>query len=107
MEDNYKKASEIVKKYHQEHLLDFYDELDDDEKEQLCNQIINIDFEQIFNLYEISKINEDIPISAIDPLHYYIKDKFTEKELTYYSTIGENSIKNHEFAVVTMAGGQR
>ena len=54
-----------------------------------------------------SKINEDIPISAIDPLHYYIKDKFSNDEILYYTAIGEESIKNHEFAVVTMAGGQR
>lgn len=106
MNDNYNKANEIVKKYHQEHLLDFYDELDDDEKNSLCNQICNIDFEQIFNLYETSKTNEDIPISAIDPLHYFVKEKLSNEEKDYYCKLGEEAIKNHEFAVVTMAGGQ-
>ncbi len=107
MVENYEKSKEIVKKYHQEHLLSFYDELNADEQKLLCNQICNIDFKQIFELYEHSKINEDIPVSSIDPLDYYIKDKLTKEQIDLYTQLGEASIKNHEFAVVTMAGGQR
>ena len=107
MVKNYEKAKEIVKKYHQERLLSFYDELDTDEQNLLCDQICSIDFDQIFELYEHSKINEDIPVSSIDPLDYYIKDKLTKEQIDLYTQLGEASIKNHEFAVVTMAGGQR
>ena len=106
MVENFEKTKEILKKYNQEHLLSFYDELDEDKKNLLCNQICNMDFEQIFNLYEKSKSSEDIPISAIDPLDYYIKDKLSKEEFDFYTNIGETCIRNNQFAVVTMAGGQ-
>ena len=106
MEENFRKAKEIVDKYHQEHLLSFYDELDDDEKNKLCDQICHIDFDQIFGLYEASKTNEVIPESSISPLNYFIKDKLSKDDLAIYSKYGEDVIKNNKFAVVTMAGGQ-
>ena len=38
---------QILKKYNQEHLLNFYDELTEPEKETLLSQIHNIDFDKI------------------------------------------------------------
>jgi len=104
---NLQVAKEILKKYNQEHLLRFYDELNDDEKEFLVNQICNIDFDQIFSLYEASKIDEVIPTKLIEPLSYKEKYKLSDDESTYYSIIGTDAIKSNKFAVVTMAGGQR
>lgn len=106
MEDYFNKAKEIVHKYHQEHLLNFYDELDTDEQLKLCNQICSIDFDQIFNLYEASKIDEIIPESSISPLSYFIKNNISNDEFLNYTNYGEIAIKNNELAVVTMAGGQ-
>ena len=40
MIENYEKAKKILEEYHQEHLLLFYDELDDKQKEYLINQIL-------------------------------------------------------------------
>ena len=107
MVKNLKIAKEILKKYNQEHLLLFYDELNNDEKEFLINQICSINFENIFNLYEASKIDEIIPINTIEPLDYTEKYKLSKDESTYFSIIGEDIIKQNKFAVVTMAGGQR
>ena len=47
MNEKYEKAKELVKKYHQEHLLKFYDELDADKKKELVDQILSIDFDLI------------------------------------------------------------
>lgn len=105
--DNFQKAKKILIKYKQEHLLAFYDELDNKEKEFLVNQILRINFQQIFNLYEASKTDEVIPTNSIEPLPYIDKSKLSEKDIFYYTNIGENCIKNNQFAVVTMAGGQR
>lgn len=104
--DNFLKAKNILKKYNQEHLLNFYNELDDEQKEFLLNQILRIDFKQIFDLYEASKIDEVIPCNLIEPLHYFDKTKMTCDEINMYTQIGEEYIKRCEFAVVTMAGGQ-
>ena len=46
---------EILKKYNQEHLLYFYDELSEEEKNKLINQILTIDFDKILNIYKNKK----------------------------------------------------
>lgn len=106
MDDKIKIAKEILKKYNQEHLLYFYDELSEEEKNILINQILNIDFEKIINLYLNSKRNEILSDIEISPLPHIEKDKLTDKELDYYTQIGEAVIKNNQVAIVTMAGGQ-
>lgn len=106
MIDNYERAKSILAEYHQEHLLNFYDELDDTNKELLVNQICRIDFEQIFDLYEASKIDEVIPPSFIEPLRYKVKAQLSNDEIAYYEAIGMDAILHLKCAVVTMAGGQ-
>lgn len=104
--DSLKKAEKILKKYHQEHLLNFYDELDDAEKEKLLNQICSINFDEIFNLYEASKVDEQIPENLIKPIPYIDKKQLSKSKILDYMKIGEDIIINNEFAVVTLAGGQ-
>lgn len=106
MEDKLKNAKDILKEYNQEHLLYFYDELSEEEKNMLINQILNIDFEKIINLYNNSKIDEDLSNVEISPLSHIEKDKISEKDLDYYIQIGEAIIRSNQVAVVTMAGGQ-
>ena len=103
--DKYNKCKNILKKYNQEHLLDFYDLLDDNKKEQLLNQILNIDFEEIVQLYKNSYIEPEIH-DEITPIAYFDRTKLSEEEIDYYHEIGLESIKNKEFAVITLAGGQ-
>lgn len=107
MLQNYELAKDILKKYHQEHLLNFYDELNNDEQEALINQICNIDFKQIFDLYEASKKDEVIPTNSIEPLPYDVKTQLSKDEISYYEQIGLNILSNNKCAIVTLAGGQR
>lgn len=106
MSDKLTKAKEILKKYHQEHLLYFYDEISENEKEILLNQIIKIDFDEILNLYENSKQNTKLDISKVSPLPHLEKNELTRKELDTYIEIGESIIKSQSLAIITMAGGQ-
>lgn len=85
MKDKLKLAKEILKKYDQEHLLYFYDEISKEEKNILINQILNIDFEKIINLYRNSKKADDLSNVKISPLPHIEKDKLAEKELNYYT----------------------
>ena len=41
------KAKSILKKYNQEHLLFFYDELNESQKKLLLEQILSINFDEI------------------------------------------------------------
>ena len=106
MLQNYELARDILAKYHQEHLLNFYDELNNDEKKALIDQICNINFQQIFDLYEASKNDEIIPHNLIEPLPYTIKSNLSKDEIKFYENIGIEIIKNNKYAVVTLAGGQ-
>lgn len=99
-------AKSILKKYNQEHLLCLYDELSEQEKNILLNQILETDFEKILNLYKNSMKNTPISKQEISPLYHYEKNNLSEDEIKYFTQIGEKEIKNNVFAVVTMAGGQ-
>lgn len=106
MEIDFDSIQKKLNKYNQEHLLDFYNELNNNEKEALLNQLINIDFEKINYLYKDLK-NFSIPKDEIiEPIDYYIKEEFSDIEKKELLDIGENTLKQNNYAVVTMAGGQ-
>ena len=106
MEDNFDIIQEKLRKFNQEHLLMFYNEISDSEKESLLKQLNNINFEKINNLYSTLK-GFSIPTDEIiEPLDYYIKDDFSENEKQKYINIGEEILKQNTYALVTMAGGQ-
>ena len=94
-----------LKKYGQEHLLKFYDNLDENKKEKLLEQIENIDFELINSLYDSTKGNAKKDNAKIEPIDFIDKYKLNDK-YKYYEEIGKKAIKAGELAVVTMAGGQ-
>ncbi len=107
MEDKYLLVKEKLTKYNQEHLLKFYNELTDEEKGNLLEDILKIDFEQVQNLFEETKKKDKFKNDIIEPIEYIDKEKMTKEEINYYNKIGEACIKNNEYAVVTLAGGQR
>lgn len=104
MENKYNEAKKILEKYNQKHLLLQYEKLDKEKKEYLLNQIININFEQLNNLYENTKKGIEAGKEKIEPISYIEKEKMIDYEK--YMKIGEEEIKKGKLAVVTMAGGQ-
>ena len=106
MEEKYKAAQTILKKYGQEHLLNGYEKLTDEKKSELLDQILTIDFSQVESLYE--KIDEkvDFKNSKIEPIDFIDKSKLSKEEYKKYEQIGLKEIKENKLAVVTMAGGQ-
>ena len=106
MNEKYEKAKELVKKHHQEHLLKFYDELDDEKKKELLDQILTIDFDLMEKLYHDAKKPLDLENVTVEPIDYVDKSKMTATEIKAYEEKGIEAIKANKFAVVTMAGGQ-
>lgn len=103
--DKFNQAQKIVKKYHQEHLLNFYNKLGEEKREELLEQILTTDFELLQRLYadrNIVKNSND----EITPIAYVNKFKLTKEKLNEYSREGQKIIKNNKYAVITMAGGQ-
>lgn len=100
---NIENVKEILKKYDAEHLIQFYDELNDAEKSNLISQIENIDFDYMKELFENKKgfdagNNEITNIPAID------KNKLADN---HFEILGIEEIKKGHLAVCSMAGGQR
>lgn len=100
------KTMQILKKYNQEHLLDFYDELTEDEQKILISEINSIDFEKINELYINSYLDDSISSDRISALPYVSKQNFSKEELANFSEIGNNLIKQEKLAIITLAGGQ-
>lgn len=103
--NNFSEAQLKLKKYNQEHLLSRYEFLDKKDRELLVNQILEIDFGLLNNLYNHvskSESNND----EIRPIPYENKAKLTSEELQKYEKTGMEAIKQNKYAVVTMAGGQ-
>ena len=106
MENKYNEAKKILEQYNQTHLLSQYQKLDNEKKEDLLNQIFNIDFNQINNLYNQTKEEIKVGQEKIEPIKYIEKDLLKKEEKEYYENIGAQEIKEGKLAVVTMAGGQ-
>ncbi len=95
-----------LKKYGQEHLLLYYDRMDNLKREKLLEQIENIDFDLMNDLYESTKKPLDLKNVIIEPIEHTDKSKLTVAEREMYEEKGIEAIKDHKFATVTMAGGQ-
>lgn len=99
---NYDEMREYLKKYDAEYLLNFYDELSEDEKANLLNQIEQIDFDYMKELYNTKAVfnmqeNKITSIPAVD------KNKLSDDA---FEKVGIEEIKAGKLAVCSMAGGQ-
>ncbi len=103
-----KNFENILKQNNQQHLLKYIEMADNNQKENLIKEIENIDFEQLNELYNISKRDKDKIIESCIIEHTSFVDKYKgdKQKLEEYKEKGEEIIKKGEYAVVTMAGGQ-
>ena len=99
-------ARDILKANKQENLLRFIDKLDNNKKEKIIKQILNLDFAQLNKLYEETKTSAEIINKKIENIKYVDEYKLSDEAKERYTNIGEKVIKNNQYAVVTMAGGQ-
>ena len=102
MMENFEQTKKILKYQKQEQILEYPIK----NKEEFANEVLKINFEQLNKLYDKAIKNEKVENSKIEPIPYIEKDKLSEEEKEHYKKIGENIIRNNEYAVVTMAGGQ-
>lgn len=106
MNEKYNKAMEILEDNNQNGVLEIFKKLDDEKKLQLAEEIINLNFPELIKLYNETKENVEILDKKIEHVKYVDKYKIDKKELEEYNKIGIDIIKNNQYAVVTMAGGQ-
>lgn len=105
MTEKYIKVREILEKYNQLQVLDFYEELSESQKEKLLDKILSFDLEQLKNIYEALKHDKHLEYE-IEPTKFEDKSKISDEDKSKYEKIGEKVISEGKFAVITMAGGQ-
>ena len=88
MEYDIQEIKHTLKKYKQEHLLNFYDKLDEKKQKKLLEQINRIDFELINSLYKKTKDGVKQDETNVEPIHFIDKYKLNS-DYKYYEDIGK------------------
>ena len=99
-------AIEILKKFNQEHVIDWMGKLNEEEKAKLVNQVVNLNIEQVVDLYNNLSKTFEIGDKKIEKINATDIDKLSKEEFENFKNKGIDIIKNGQYAVVTMAGGQ-
>lgn len=98
-------AEQLLKDNNQLKVLKILENIDKEKKEELAKQILKVNFEQVNKLFKY----KDKKIKAqdkIEPIKYVDKNKMSSKQKQEIEKIGERIIRQNQYAVVTMAGGQ-
>ena len=104
--DKLQDVIELLKEYNQEHIIRWINTLDEEKKREIIEQIKQIDFHQMTELYDNTKKEVEIKENKIEAIKYIDKEKLTVIEKEELEGLGEQIIRKGEYAVVTMAGGQ-
>ena len=104
--DKLQDVIELLKEYNQEHIIRWMNTLDEEKKREIIEQIKQIDFHQMTELYDNTEKEVEIKENKIEAIKYIDKEKLTVIERKELEGLGEQVIRKGEYAVVTMAGGQ-
>ena len=95
-----------LKENNQEQLIEEIKKMSKEDQEKIIKQIEQINFDEVNNLYNLTKQDHTKNAGKIEPINYIDKEKITKEGEEKAKEIGEKIIKNNQYAVVTMAGGQ-
>ena len=95
-----------LKKHNQDKIIIEVEKMDNQYQEKIIKQINAIDFEEVEKLYNLTKQDLVVKNGNIEPINYIDLEKISKEEKENSKKIGEKIIKDNQYAVVTMAGGQ-
>lgn len=98
---NYKEAMEKLKRYGQEHVLKYYEELSEEEKALLLAQVEATDFSMLVSCRDRKETAER---GVISPLAAMQLPEITEKK-EKFTALGLDAIKKGRVGAVLLAGG--
>ena len=105
--NHYEEVKKKLEAFGQSHLLQFYEELEPEQKEKLLEEIDFLDFEELSQI-TVKKSNcfaekEEITLTPMEALD---KSNLSQEEKEKYEIIGNEIIRERKVVVCTMAGGQ-
>jgi len=97
-----------LEKYNQAHLCEYEKLMSNNEKEQLEEKVDSLDLAEIQALYQDLYVNrrQIDDINDISEINYVNQAAMNDKDKHAYEQKGIEAIRNGEFAVLLMAGGQ-
>ncbi|MBQ9926497.1 MAG: UDPGP type 1 family protein [Lachnospiraceae bacterium] len=98
---NYQEALSKLKQYGQEHVLAYYDELNDEQKQELLAQIADTDFSMLSSCKDEKK---DEGRGEISPLAAMQLSEIEEKKAEF-TALGLKAVKAGKVGAVLLAGG--
>lgn len=109
-ESDKKQAIDRVKAARQEHVLRYWEELGDEQRERLLTQLVDIDFELLERLKRAFIDSGDPPafhhnIEPVEPIHYPRSEKEWRRHARAQQ-VGEQALKEGRVAAFLVAGGQ-
>lgn len=102
---NFDEMYKYLKENNAEYLLNFYNELSEDERESLFEQIEKIDFDLMRKLYN-ARNTPPVANKKIESIQYIKIESLADEQKNKYREKGEELLKNGKVAVCQMAGGQ-
>ena len=87
--DKIQDVIELLKEYHQEHIIRLLETLEPNKKEELIQQINKIDFHQMKELYENTKKEIEIKENKIEEITYLDKAKLSKEQKEEFDRLGE------------------
>lgn len=106
MENKYDIAINLLKKNKQNRVLDLLKNTDILDKEKIVEQVLNIDFEMLDEMFSSTQVRSTNIENLLEPVKAIVEDKLTFEEKNIFESNGAKIVKNNKFAVVIMAGGQ-
>lgn len=98
-----------LRKYNQQHLLNYAKDLSEEEYKNLIEEIEAIDFDLVTKLYKDTKNSAELlnaDKGEITPLPCVDKASMSKEEYNNYYNLGISLMKQGKYAALTMAGGQ-
>ncbi|KAJ8950297.1 hypothetical protein NQ318_021154 [Aromia moschata] len=103
----------VLEDLQQSHLLQFWDELNEEERKQFLHQLTSIKLEEVNDLFERAQasLTEDVQkldgrMKPIPPKQFESEKKVSAQVLEDYRRNGLEAVSNGEVAVLLLAGGQ-
>lgn len=100
----FENAKALLAEHNQEHLLDFYSELNENEQSDLLNQIEKLDFSLLDSLKPENMASAEK--GNIEPLTKTATIEDIQQNIGEYRNIGIDAIRKGKIATVLLAGGQ-
>lgn len=101
--------SEIInklKEYEQTRTLKILEDIDEENRKKVIEQLKDINFPQLKELYNNIKEEAEVDVGELKPIKSLNPAKITKEEKEAFEEIGANVVRTNKFAVATMSGGQ-